>query len=264
MSTNINSAWKISSNNSVFELVELAHAIKSQQIQTAPKEYANSITWVYTPECIRHLYEAYKDIPDEAATIIESAISPIFFKHWDSPIWAFPGKETEYLHEKLQQHAETLQTPCNTEILDEMATVARCLFEVISRGQPTLTFLGDRLGNVYVKGFSLTDDCEKMLDAKYPRFEYTNATEMSESDFPELKDMLSAASEEEKQSILSEAQDKRGQVWDQILNGKSTFRDAGMSFQLISNDCNGRTEWRKLIRSVIREAFVIWQKNIEK
>lgn len=53
---------------------------------------------------------------------------------------------------------------------------------------------------------------------------------MDERDFPALKKQLAASSD--KAALLSKAQEERGALWDDALNGCTRFKDAALTFDL--------------------------------
>ena len=105
-----------------------------------------------------------------------------------------------------------------------MQVVCEAVYEFSAQSSPSLCFLSDSAGkDVYVRGFGLTKKATQYLDSLYERFEYTNACEMDERDFPALKKQLAASSD--KAALLSKAQEERGALWDDALNGCTRFKD---------------------------------------
>ena len=86
-----------------------------------------------------------------------------------------------------------------------------------------------------MKGFNLTREAAHFIDSQYPRFEYTDQTEMNISDFNEYtRQYIDAAkTEEERYERLLEAQHERGELWDRAFAGHSVWRDAGLSISLV-------------------------------
>lgn len=137
--------------------------------------------------------------------------------------------------------------------LTETATL-KALSEFSAQSNPSLCFLSDSAGkDVYVRGFGLTKKANQYLDSLYERFEYTNACEMDERDFPALKKQLAASSD--KAALLSKAQEERGALWDDALNGCTRFKDAALTFDLddTGNKAKKVAELRKAAKIIFEE-----------
>lgn len=76
---------------------------------------------------------------------------------------------------------------------------------------------------------------------------------MDERDFPALKKQLAASSD--KAALLSKAQEERGALWDDALNGCTRFKDAALTFDLddTGNKAKKVAELRKAAKIILKK-----------
>lgn len=256
MSTNIYSAWKIPDQFSIRSLVELAHDIKERQEASFNKEVAESVFRIFKGyrNCFYSHFNSDED-RNKAAIVIAAAVQPIIHSYWDSPVFVFPQNEYSSLRGALRRHSETCGLDLTEELFDDITMVSVTLYEQYSQSHPTLVFLSDSWSCIYLKGFGLTNAVEAYLSEKFPSYDYTNATDMPLECFPGGDTLAKVTkTKEERDEMASLLQQERGRVWDDILNGHTTFKDAGLTFSL----CNAEAlTIRANLRKVVLEFFAL-------
>ena len=158
------------------------------------------------------------------------------------------------MEEFLTKHLEGNDVPNRKESMENLQAVCEAVYEFSAQSNPSLCFLSDSAGKgVYIRGFGLTKKATQYLDSLYERFEYTDACEMDERDFPALKKQLAASSD--KAALLSKAQEERGALWDDALNGCTRFKDAALTFDLddTGNKAKKVAELRKAAKIIFEE-----------
>jgi hypothetical protein len=145
-----------------------------------------------------------------------------------------------------------------------MDAVSCDVYEVLNRSgsRASVYFLAARDGSVYVKPIAASSAVLERLKEIAEPFDYTNATEMLVSDFP--KDIQEAyeklRSDDDKYELLSKAQTKRGDQWDEALRGAGRYCDAGLSFDL-APDYN--TMLRQHINRILANLFGLKKFNAD-
>lgn len=256
MSTNIDSAWKIPDQLSIRSLVELAHDIKERQEASFNKEVAESVFRILKEYC-NCFYSHFNsdENRNKASIVIAAAVQPIIHRYWDSPIFVFPQSEYSTLRSALRRHSETCGLDLTEELFDDITMVSVTLYEQYSKSHPTLVFLSDSWSCIYLKGFGLTNVVEAYLSEKFPSYNYTDATDMPLGCFPGGDTLAKVTkTEEERDEMASLLQQERGRIWDDILNGHTNFKDAGLSFVLGGSDA---LTTRANLRKVVLEFFAL-------
>lgn len=231
MSTNIHDAWHLEKSESIHGLTKLARRVRTIQEETWPAELARlviSALDLWIPNALEFFGD---DAADEFSAIAAGAVYPILRRNALQPTWVFPDCERQNLRDFLTRHLKGKYVPDREESMDDLQSVCESLYEFSAQFTPSLCFLSDSAGkDVYVKAFGITRECVKYFDSLYERFEYTDACEMDESDFPALKKQFAAASDKDR--LLSKAQTERGALWNDALNGCTRYKDAGLVFPL--------------------------------
>lgn len=260
MSTNIYSAWKLYDNTSIRSLVVLAHNIKAIQDASYTKEVAASVFQILDG----FKYGFYSHFHNEeerqkASIVMAASIQPIMFRYWDNPVFIFPQEERFALKNALRKHSDTVGLDATEEMLDDMSMVATAIYERYSRSHPSLVFLSDSWAEVYLKGFGLTNAVENYLNEQFPSFDYTDATDMPLGAFPAGEHLIKVIkTEEERDQMAALLQQERGRIWDDVLNGHTNFKDAGLLFSLHNAD---ELTMRANLRKVVSEFFALEEKE---
>lgn len=231
MSTKIFYAWHIGKPQSIYDLTILARCVYGIQQETRAVDIAEDVVSSLLP-WLRSALEFFgDDAADEFAALVGGAVYPVLQRNSWRATWQFPSEERKGLEEFLTKQLKGKYVPNRKESMENLEVVCEAVYEFSAQSNPSLCFLSDSAGkDVYVKGFGLTKKATQYLDSLYERFEYTDACDMDESDFPALKKQLAASSD--KAALLSKAQEERGALWDDAMNGCTRFKDAGLAFDL--------------------------------
>lgn len=255
MSTNITEAWRINPAPSIRYLVDLSNEVKRAQDSSLWMEVADRVLLCWMP-WYENILDAFKNDEDKCAAIISGALFPILQRNYLAPTLTLPDAEESFLTDFLARHTKDISIPNKQELLDSLQEFCAEIYEGYAHSHPSLCFIDAPTDghSVYMKGFGLTQKSIALLDERYPRFEYTDATEMSEGDFPALaNDFANAPNDDARYSILRRAQMARGTQWDNALGAHSRWRDAGLSFDL---DDMSRTAKMSEIRKTIKYIFL--------
>lgn len=252
MSTKIFDAWHLGKSESIWELVAMARRVSDIQQNTRAEEIAQNVIYIMQP-LFRSAFAFFEnDAEDEFAALIGGAIYPILQRNALLSTWAFPDKEREFLRGFLDRHLKEKCVVNREDSMDALQWICEEIYEFSSQSDPSLCFLSDPAGkDVYIKGFGLTKEAAKYLDSLYERFEYTDSCEMSERDFPALKNQLAASPD--KDALLSKAQNERGALWDKAMNGCFQFNKSGLVFDM--DDISDRTQKITELRKVAKIIF---------
>lgn len=253
MSTNITEAWRINPAPSIRELVTLSHEVKHMQEITRFVEIGDRVLLCWCP-WYDDVIDVFKNDEDKCAAIVSGALFTILQRHYFTPTLTLPETEESFLREFLERHTKEISIPNKEEFLDSFCEFCSEVYEGYAHSHPSLCFVDAPFDHsVYVKGFGLTAKSVALFDSRYRRFEYTDATEMLESDFPEFaNEFANARDNDARDYILRRAQAARGVLWDNALGAHSKWRDAGLSFDL---DDMSRTAKMSEIRKTVKYIF---------
>lgn len=255
MSMTIFDAWHIGKPQSIYDLTIMARCVQGIQEETRAADIAEDVVSSALLPWLRSALEFFgDDAADEFAILVGGAVYPVLLRNSWRATWLFPSEERKGLEEFLTKHLEGNDVPNRKESMEKLQAVCEAVYEFSAQSNPSLCFLSDSAGkDVYVRGFGLTKKATQYLDSLYERFEYTNACEMDERDFPALKKQLAASSD--KAALLSKAQEERGALWDDALNGCTRFKDAALTFDLddTGNKAKKVAELRKAAKIIFEE-----------
>ena len=236
MSTTIGCAWIIR-GYTMRQLINLAKEVSSIHNGSFCEEYSQMV--------LRNPWESEKIIPSikkkcnskEALQQIKRAVAKTLANLLDqgesSSTWIFTDKELLYFF--LNRNFSDRGISVSSEIKELMEELIVDCYEAINRSDPSLTFLPYNSETTFVKGFGLTDADEKFLNQKFRAFVYTNATDMDAKDFDDeqvFADYKKCSTSEGKYAVLRAAQEERGRMWDQALDGEFCLGKAGLGYDL--------------------------------
>lgn len=252
MSTKIHFAWHTGKSVPIFQLVQLANQVKDIQKATRAKDVAESVLYSLRP-WLDSAFEFFANNgEDECAVLIGRVVYPVMQRNAWKATWVFPSGERETLESELRQNLKGKYVPNWKESMNDLQALCEGIYEFSLQSHPSLCFLSAPDGtDVYVKSFGLTKEAVNFLDSQYRRFDFTDACDMGEEDFPELADEAKTAAD--KDEFFSRAQTERGNLWDAALNGHHIWKNAGLTFSL--DDVYDRAEKVSELRNVAKIIF---------
>ena len=236
MSTKIFDAWRINSID-IGELVKLGSEIREVQQKSFVDAVYNSLDFcqlaiIFAKKSVEDIEELRPVFASIAANVVHKCV---LMYDW-TPSFTMTDSAKSSAEQILQKEAQKRKISLTVEQKRNLLDVITEIYEIVSRDwQASLLFLRGDNGSTYMKGFNLTREAAHFIDSQYPRFEYTDQTEMNISDFNEYtRQYIGAAkTEEERYERLLEAQHERGELWDKAFAGHSVWRDAGLSISLV-------------------------------
>lgn len=236
MSTKIFDAWRINSTD-IGELVKLGNEIREVQQKSFVDAVYNSLDFcqlaiIFAKKSVENVEELRPVFASIAANVVHKCV---LMYEW-IPSFTMTDSVRSSSEELLQNEAQKRKISLTAEQKENLLAVITEVYEIVSRDwQTSLLFLKGDNGSTYMKGFNLTRETACFIDSTYPRFEYTDQTEMSTSSFDAFTQeyIVSGRTEEEQNERLMEAQHERGELWDKAFAGHSVWRDAGLSFSLV-------------------------------
>ena len=236
MSTKIFDAWRISSTD-IGELVKLCNEIREVQKKSFVDAVYNSLDFcqlaiIFAKKSVEDVEELRPTFASITANVVHKCV---LMYEW-TPSFTMTDSARNSAEQLLQEEAQKRKISLTLEQKSNLLDVISEVYEVVSRDwQASLMFLKGDNGSTYMKGFNLTRETAHFIDSQYPRFEYTDQTEMNVSDFNEYTQQYITAAKTDEGSYerLMEAQNERGELWDKAFAGHSVWRDAGLSFSLV-------------------------------
>jgi hypothetical protein len=236
MSTKIFDAWRINSTD-IGELVKLGSEIREVQRKSFVDAVYNSLDFcqlaiIFAKKSVEDVEELRPVFASIAANVVHKCV---LMYDW-TPSFTMTDSAKSSAEQILQKEAQKRKISLTEEQKKNLLDVITEIYEIVSRDwQASLLFLKGDNGSTYMKGFNLTRETARFIDSTYPRFEYTDQTEMSTSSFDAFTQeyIVSGHTEEEQNERLMEAQHERGELWDKAFAGHSLWRDAGLSFSLV-------------------------------
>ena len=254
MSTNIHYAWHTGKPVPIFQLVQLAHQVQRIQRESRAKDIAESILSALRP-WLDSAFEFFgNDGEDECAVLMGRVIYPIMQRNAWKATWEFPTGERENLEAEFRRCLKGKYVPDWKGSMRDLQALCEGIYEFSLQSHPSLCFLSVPDGaDIYVKSFGLTKEAVNFLDSQYRRFDFTDACNMGEADFPELAKKANTSAD--KAELIAKAQSERGTLWDAALNGHHIWKNAGLSFSLDDvYDRSGKvSELRNVVKIVFRE-----------
>ena len=186
MSTKIFDAWRINSTD-IGELVKLGSEIREVQQKSFVDAVYNSLDFcqlaiIFAKKSVEDVEELRPVFASIAANVIHKCV---LMYDW-TPSFTMTDSAKSSAEQILQKEAQKRKISLTEEQKKNLLDVITEIYEIVSRDwQASLLFLRGDNGSTYMKGFNLTREATHFIDSQYPRFEYTDQTEMNISDFNE-------------------------------------------------------------------------------
>ena len=259
MSTKIYDAWACPVGMSMQDAIALAKETAAIHKESSKQEIVKlyeDLNWMPWYDFI---VEAFSGDEETAGRITAAAIYPILKSHVLDGINCFPSSCEDELRHTVVKQASKLSFANRGETIDAFCDFCKDLYVEFIKRHSSLMFFTDNGGRIYVKGFMLTAKSIAYLSSKLETFEFTDATEMEERDFPSLtSDFKACKDNDQRCELLAKAQKEREEKWDELLCGQSSFNGLGLSYSM---DDMSRTAKFRDIMEVVKNIIDIHTKH---
>ena len=232
MSTNIDDAWRIPTND-LAELTSLGRQLREMQSASYVNDIISKTRFPWHKIAARELKKQDADF-NKTARALRIPIIEVIGLQGQSPLWNLPDHLLMYLQNRVHEEMSRAELQLSDRGIDATVLLAQDVAEEVNRSSTKLVFLKGDAGSTYLKGFGITTAVREYLNKNFQSWEYTDQTEMAVTCFGKyVQERYSAAqNEQEKQKILRDAQHTRGEYWDAALGRFTKFSEVGLTFSL--------------------------------
>ena len=249
MSTKIFDAWACPVGLSMKDAIALAKETSVIQKAASQQEIIKLFEDLNWMPWYDYIVESFVNAEEEAGRITAAAIFPILKSHVLDEVISFPSACEDALRQTVVKHTAKLSIANRGETIDAFCDFCKALYVEFTKRHSSLMFLTDNDGRTYVKGLALTTSAITHLSSKLELFEYTDATEMGEEDFPALARAFDACKDgDQRYELVAEAQRNRGEKWNELLCGQTSFCGLGLTYNM--DDMSRTAKFRDIIEVV--------------